>query len=205
MKTSLARTHLQWIVVSVFVLNADSAFALSPNGRQDPPIEAIWYVQTLPFEYHSMNTYFDCEALEQRLRSMLELMGARQPVVVHSNCGDVPAKQIRVQIVVATPVPATDENVRAATHFDSKDELVARMRGTSLPTAADLERFPAQWQRRHVRISQSDCDLMRGIHEQIVPKLSMRSMSRKVNCPRITSLRTRMQYEALIAVPATTG
>jgi hypothetical protein len=46
---------------------------------------------------------------------------------------------------------------------------------------------------------------MRGIHEQIVPKLSVRTMSKKVNCPRITSLRTRMQYEALISVPATTG
>lgn len=205
MKTSSARTPLQWIVVSVFGLNATSAFALPPKGSQQPPIEAIWHVQAFPFEYHSLSTYYDCEALEQRLRAMLDLMGARQPIVIHSSCGAIPAKQIRVQIIVATPVPATEENVRAATEFDSNDELVARMRGGTLPTAADLERFPARRQRRHVRISHGDCDLMRGIHEQIVPKLAMRSASRKVNCPRITSLRTRMEYEALIAVPATTG
>lgn len=205
MKTSSARAYLQGIVVSVFVLNASSALALSPKANVDPTIDAIWHVQTLPFEYRSRDTYYDCEALEQRLRAMLELMGARPPVVVHSNCGDIPAKQIRVEIVVATPLPATEENVRAASEFDSKDKLVARLQGTSLPTAADIERFPAQWQPRHLRISHGDCDLMRGIHEQIVPKLSMRSFSRKINCPRITSLRTRMRYEALIAVPATTG
>jgi hypothetical protein len=200
-----AASPLRWIVATALVLNATTSFALSRKGNDEPPLDAIWHVQTLPFEYRSLNTYYDCDALEQRVRSMLELMGARPPVVVHTNCGEIPANQIHVQIIVATPVPATEDNVRAATTFDPKDELVARMRQLSLPTAVDIERFPAQWQRRHVRITQGDCDLMRDIHEQIVPKLSVRTLSKKVNCPRISSLRTRMQYEALIALPDVTA
>jgi hypothetical protein len=198
------RTWLECIVATAFILHGASAAATSRRGNDEPPLEAIWRVQTLPFEYHSLNTFYDCDALEQRVRAMLELMGARPPVVVRTNCGRVPAKHINVQIIVATPIPATEENVRAATTFDSKDELIARMNGYSLPTAADIKPFSAQWQRRNVRIAQSDCDLIRGIHEQIVPKLSVRSVSKKVSCPRISSLRTRMQYEALIALPEPT-
>ena len=136
---------------------------------------------------------------------MLELMGARPPILVRTNCGQAPAKQIHILVVFATPMPATEENIRAATAFDSRDELIARVHGASLPSAADIERFAAEWQTRYVRISQSDCDLMRDMHEQIVPKLSVHSKSKKVNCPRIASLRTSMQYEALIAVPDREG
>ena len=195
------QSHVRCLVAAILILNATSLLASPLKPSDGATITAIWRIQALPFEYRSHTTYYDCDALKHRVRAMLELMGARPPISVRTNCGRAPAKQIHIQVVFATPVPATEENVRAATAFDSKDELVARVHGSSLPTAADIERFPAQWQTRHVRITQSDCDLMRDIHEQIVPKLSVQSKAKKVNCPRIASLRTNMQYEALIAVP----
>gem|GEM_PF-762391 len=193
------------LVAAILILNAASLPASPRKPSDGATITAIWRVQALPFEYRSHTTYYDCDALKHRVQAMLELMGARPPILVRTNCGQAPAKQIHILVVFATPMPATEENIRAATAFDSRDELIARVHGASLPSAADIERFAAEWQTRYVRISQSDCDLMRDMHEQIVPKLSVHSKSKKVNCPRIASLRTSMQYEALIAVPDREG
>lgn len=204
METTSARAHrhariwLECIVATAVMLATASSSAMSHRGTDEAPLTAIWHVQTLPFEYRSLNTYYACDALEDRVREMLELMGARPPVVVRTNCSGFHARHISAEITVATPVPATEENLRVATTYDSKDELVARMNGLSLPSAAEVGRFYARWQRRDVRVDQNDCELMRGIQEQIMPKLSVRMMSKKMRCPS----RMKLHYEALIALPA---
>lgn len=145
--------------------------------------------------------YYDCDALEEKVRTILELVGAREPVV-QTNCGSAPANRIGVRIVLATPVPATQDNVRAATTFDSKDELVARVRKLALPTPANVARFPAEWQTRNVTFTRGDCDLVRGIQEQVLPKLAVRAVRKKrLSCSsRISHLRYTVRYEALVAV-----
>lgn len=186
-----------------------ASLAAARTAPDDTVVEAIWRIQRLPFEYRSLNTYYSCESLQRKVRAILQLVGAHEAVITQANCAALPATHIRIQILVATPVPATEENVRAATTFDAKDQLLAQLRQVALPTATDIERFPAQWRTRRLshirdlRFTHSDCDLLRGMHEQVFPKLAVRVTSKpKLSCDaRATMARPDVRYEALIAVP----
>lgn len=208
----------QIVAIIILGLQTTESLAVSSHtaARSDgkgPVTEAIWHAQSLSFEYRSLNTYYSCASLEQKVRAILELVGAQQPVFLRTNCAGVPSRNIHVQIALATPIPATPENVQAASTFDARDELLARLRQVALPTAADIERFPARWQTRRlseirdVSFTHGDCDLLRGIHEQVFPRLAVRVASNfKINCDaRGSNLRGRLKYEALIPTPSPFG
>jgi len=196
-------SSLRYLLLIALSVQCTTSVAVPRGVHDGGEIEAIWRVQRLPFEYQSLNTYYSCESLQQKVRAILQLVGAHESVVTKANCATFPSKHIRMQILVATPVPATEENVRAATTFDAKDELLAQLRQVALPTPTDIERFPARWRTRRLSLARGDCDLLRGMHEQVFPKLEVRVTSKaKLNCGGGTTMsRPNVQYEALIAVP----
>jgi hypothetical protein len=109
-------------------------------------------------------------------------------------------------VTLAAPIPATDENVRRATTFDSREELLARLHRTELPTAPDLERFPTTWSRislqrdRRARVDQSDCDLLRALAEQVFPRMSVR-VEHRFSCASFgSSLPPRVEVAALLPI-----
>ena len=110
------------------------------------------------------------------------------------------------RILVTTPVEATDERVAAATTFTERDQLAARVRGEMLPTAADLERFPAEWQelslstRPPLRLEANDCDLLRDMSEQVFPKLGVRLEDRVRCIDTATHMKPEVRVKALLPV-----
>ena len=182
--------------------------ALARSVPPSEPVESIWRVQSLPFEYSSSNVYYNCGSLRQKVRAILLAVGAHESVVVQTNCQDGPTNRISGRIALATPVPATEDNLREATTFNTQDELVARLRSASLPTANDLVRFPAAWQTtslssiRDMTLTPADCELIKGITEQIFPRIAVRVIqSRKLMCGNYSStFRPQMKFEALLPV-----
>jgi hypothetical protein len=200
---------VRWLALVAAWLVHTAAAAAVPGTAISAPLDAIWYVQSFPFEYRSLDTYYNCGALAQKVRAILEAVGAHRSVVVETNCGNGPANYISARIAVATPVPASEENLRALTTFSTRDELVARINRIALPTSADVPRFSAQWQSlslariRTINLTLADCDLLRGMNEQIFPRIAVRVASERLVCNNFASrLRPNIKVEALVPLAA---
>ena len=199
-------------IVALIIISLTQGVAGARSVESSETVDAIWRFQSFPFEYRSTNTYYNCDSLVRKVRAILKAVGAHHSVVVETRCEGGPANRISARIALATPVVASEENIRAATTFDSQDQLVARLRNLTLPTANDIERFPANWQKislaraiRDMSITQSDCDLLRGMNEQVFPRIAVRVQGRKLMCGSYsTNVRANVQVEALVpALPAT--
>lgn len=205
--------HLIAAVIA-FALSTAASPARSDDGAVDDSVESIWRVQSLPLEYNSARTHYACDSMKKKVRAILQAVGAHSSTIVTARCVDNgPLNQISLQISAATPVPASEENIRAATTFDARDELLARVRKTTLPTPSDIPRFRATWQTlalsRHpnLQLDVGDCDLLREMNRQVFPKLAVRLTSEKLNCTAsATRLRPRFEVQALIpAAPTPTA
>jgi hypothetical protein len=170
-------------------------------------LTAIWRTHSLNFDYHSNSVQYSCASLRSKIGNILLALGAHESVRVEMQCGSSFATHARAQIVVTTPVEATKENVRSATDYDAHERLVARMRQIDLPSANDLQRFPAQWRKialsrdRKLQLNAGDCDLLRGMHEQVFPKLSIQITRASLNCSSSAAKRARPTFEVMALVP----
>jgi hypothetical protein len=161
-------------IASIAVLNVHAA-ELSPESH----VEAVWKAQSIVFEYHSEGRTYRCDILEYKIKIILQRLGARDRLELRRYaCHDL-AGWARFEVVMESPVEATEENVHEITRYDSKDELVARMHGASLPSPADVERFPAIWESisfrrdRELHLDAGDCALVQQVRRQILPRMSV--------------------------------
>jgi hypothetical protein len=180
----------------------------APDLDTAVPVTAIWRTQNLNFDYHGTSARYSCSGLRAKISSILRAVGAHESLRVELQCNaGLIARGARAQIVVTTPIEATEENVRAATTYDSRDHLVARLRSVHPPTAGDIQRFPATWRRialssdRRVRLDAGDCDLIRGMREQIFSKLSIQMTRASFNCSSGSAPHVRPTLEVTALVP----
>jgi hypothetical protein len=175
------------------------SFAWSAEPPQDP-VEAVWLAQRLTFDYRSEVRTYACDVLAYKVGAILTQFGARERLIVRRvSCRDF-AGAARLEVIMESPVVATAENIDAITNYDSEDELIARVRGVALPSAENLERFPAVWQSisiqraRKVVLQTEDCALVQQLRRQILPKMSVRIVKDidRADCmyerPRLTVL-----------------
>ena len=194
------------LVAIALVFATAAASAQTPSGPD--VVEAIWRVQQFDFAHSSARNFYDCDELRARLVRMLRTLGADESVTVEMQCAQSRVSRVRARISVAVPVEATEANIRAATRFDARDSLVARLRGFTLPTAADVERFPAAW--RRVALTQSgrrrfddgECELLSDVQQQILPRLSVRGGATLYCPPWATRVSRTFEVEALVRMSA---
>jgi hypothetical protein len=150
--------------------NADSAIGTR--------VEATWRIQNLVF-HHSSSVAYSCAALREKIAAILESVGAHHGTVVAMECGGGGLlRSARAHITLASPVVATSEIALVPAGFNARAELIARIRGASAPAATAIERFPATWRRvslpRDVSSRTGDCELVRAVMKQVLPRLSTR-------------------------------
>ena len=94
------------------------AFLLAAPAHADPSVEAIWRSQQLPFNYHSTRTAYSCSGLQERIRAILQAVGAG---VVRRRRGGMPGRRaaaLRARVDCdCNANEATDANILAATRF----------------------------------------------------------------------------------------
>jgi hypothetical protein len=143
-------------------------------------IEAVWKPQTIMFEYRSEGRVYRCDILQYKIGMILRRLGARDRLEVRRFACSDHGGRTRFEVLMESPVEATAENVRDITSYSSEDELIARARGVQLPSAADLERFPAAWESiafhrdGALYLEAGDCALVQQLRRQILPKMSLR-------------------------------
>ena len=173
----------------------------------DATIAAIWQIERIDFAYSSTNVRYACGNLQRRIAAILQAVGAHSTIGVELGCrsGEL-VRYANVHLTLAVPVEASEENVRAATDFGTRDELVARLRHSQLPTANDIQRFPASW--RTVSLTRSpplslgpgDCELLRAMRDEVFPRLRVRVVSSGLRCGAgaDTRITPRIHVNALI-------
>jgi hypothetical protein len=155
--------------------------------------------------------HFDARVVDavwrDRVRAILLRLGVRADLNVDVFECDIPGLAPRVRVLLTSPKPADPETLRLLTTYHARDELIARARGESLPGPADLRRFPAVWEsisfQRDTKMDllPSDCELVRQIRREIMPKLAVRIDRDKVRCSAAFGniSRPRLIVDALIA------
>lgn len=141
---------------------------LQVNGTgfaQPQPVEAQWKVYQVRFRFVGQATHYTCDGIEQTLKRLLRLLGARDDLRVEARC--ISRNQVerfqRVNMAFALPVPA------------DKSDLSAEI-------------IPAEW--RQVRLGgvssryldEGDCELVEQFERQVLPELNVRNDGRKVRC-----------------------
>jgi len=198
--------RMRW--VSLVCMIWALAWAGSRVEAEEAPVSAVWHSQEIEFEYGGGSTMYSCGGLRDVVRRILLRLGAREDLRVTVFGCEVAYLPARVQITLTSAIPANDpELLQRLTTYDARRLLIARVRGEKLPTASDLERIPAVWQRislvsdRKLRLRPSDCDLVRQIRRAVVPRLGVQVVSDQLNCSSALGSvgRPRLTVDALIA------
>jgi hypothetical protein len=201
-----------------FVASIGAVFSVGVAAAADtteaPPetsIVAIWQIQRVDFVYNSNSVRYSCGNLRRRIAAILQAVGAHSKIGVELGCssGEL-VRYANVHLTLAVPVEATAENVRAATDFGTRDELVARLNQTQLPTANDIARFPATW--RTVALTRSpplslgpgDCDLLRAMRDDVFPRLHVRVISSGLHCGNGSDTRITPRIHVNALMPSRT-
>lgn len=179
---------------------------MAASPADDAMIEAVWKPQEVRFVYHGSDTIYSCQGLLIKLERILLALGVRpdmefRRVTCHENIG-----VIQLQVSFKSPVPATEENINAMTAYDSKDRLLARVNGETLPAPEDVPRFAAVWKTvsfssdRKMRLESDDCELVRQLRQQVLPLLSLQVTRDNVSCsPSGNVGPPRLKVVALVA------
>lgn len=197
-----------------FAAIAASSFAFTARAQSlaDAPaqsVKAVWKVQSFDFEYGGDSTTYSCSALSKRVRSILKRLGAHESIVVSAQrCYDL-SELATLRITLATPVEATPENVYALAEYDSKDALIARVRGEALASAEDMPRFTAEWQTislakdKRLKLPPGDCELVQQLQRSVFPRLEVRVVDDRLRCSRAFGnyVRPQLTVAALVAKP----
>ena len=204
-KMRISRRLIAFARAAVLLLAAGVA---SAQAQPDPPVvEAVWKPQRMNFVYRGYSTLYSCRGLQEKLEKILTTVGARGGIQMRAYSCDDELAIARFQIVLASPVEATPENVQELTTYDSQDELVARMRGEQLASAEDLQRFPAVWKTisfarsREMRLAPGDCELVEQLRRHILPRMSVQVVSDQVRCSPWGNIgKPRLTVSALVPV-----
>lgn len=206
------KRNLGWsaaLVVSALLTLSTLRPALAQTEAQGEVTQAVWKRQDVIFVYRSDTTYYNCSALQDKLRQILTHIGARRDVIVQPHACIDEAGVVAFKVTLHSPVPATEENVKALTTYDSQDVLTAKIRGERLPPADELPRFAAEWREfsfardRKLRIAAGDCDLVQQMRRQILPKLAV-NVTHEAHCNSVAPNLgpPRLTVSALVALPS---
>lgn len=202
-KHSRPLTDFARAAVLLFVAGVASA----QSQPDEAVVEAVWKPQRMNFVYHGYSTLYSCRGLQEKLEKILTTVGARGGIQLRTYSCDDEMATARFQIVLASPVEATPENVEALTTYDSQDELLARVRGERLASAEDVERFPAVWKTisfarsREMRLAPGDCELVQQLRRHILPRMSVHIVNDQVRCSSFGNIgKPRLTVSALVPV-----
>jgi hypothetical protein len=197
------------VSLSVTVSSSVAARTPEPPSRALQIVEAVWKVQSLSFAYSGYATVYTCDALLHKVRDILQSLGARETLRIRSlGCSDM-VTHGRMEITLESPVEATPENIEALTTYDSRQELVARVRNEQLASTEDVQRFPATWKTismtrdRSLKLGPSDCELVEQLRRDVLPHMSIRVEHDRLRCSAVFGNigQPQLRVAALVALP----
>lgn len=196
--------------VLVFLLSGiGCTVGAAEAASADKVVPSMWKVQRIDFPYQGFTTAYDCDALEDKLESIFEMLGAHADTRANvSGCEfDRVSRTLFVRITAATPVEVTPEFKEELAKDKSRQELIARFGGKN---KIDMDEFPGVWKRvplsrdRKLDLAPGDCELLEALRDRVFPKLAVKVVEDKVRCtPNHLGLSTPiLTVDALVKAPS---
>ena len=145
-------------------------------------VDAVWVELERSFVYIGQTTYYSCYGLRDKVRYVLERVGARPDLKVTTSCVESGGMGVEalpaVRIKAAFPAGATPERLAEFEKQAPRRELVARVQGRSADE--ELAPFPAVWRRVEFkgrgpgRIDDGDCELLDQLVERVLRPAGVR-------------------------------
>ena len=118
------------------------------------------------------------------------------------------SSRISTQIALAVPAIANERNIQYATTFDAQRQLVAKVNDEDLPTASNIQMFPAVW--ASISLSDgvdtwlvaSDCELLKQLSSQVFPKLGIEVTHSRLVCSASVTSKPLVEVRALVPMIA---
>jgi len=174
-------------------------------------VSAVWVERQVNFTYMPITGYYSCEGLRNKVRWVLEQLGARPDFAVRTRgCVELqgPEPSPGVEIIAAFPAAATPELLEQLAGEAAKRQLAARATGKPDPVAEATAQFPARMKRVEFSSRRSsladlqdgDCELMEQlVRHDVFGKLGVKVVESQTRCvPRQVTLgAVRMTVEVL--------
>ena len=200
------------VFVSLVLVVAVTSPVLAEEEAAEP-INAFWNEYELDFTYSGFRTFYSCTGLRDKVKYVLEQLGAREDLKVRAmGCepGGGVSRFPRAKITVALPMAATAENLAELAKDADKRELVARVRGERyVDPSEEAAQFPAMLEtvrlssRDSRRIAEGDCELMEEISDRLLPKLGFEVTDSNLGCVpgQVRLAEVMIEVKALKKVP----
>jgi len=179
------------IVVSVLLAGLASSAAAPQSANPpaaEPAIDAFWVEHRVDFYYTGYTSQYNCDALRDKLVSLMRLAGARRDIeAIATGC--------------VNPMSSISAFIHASLHFHSP-VLKKPAEYVREPTAA-----PSHWTRVELRagprslVEQGDCELLEQFRRQLLPYFEVRNIEHGMPCvPHQLPVRgeLRLNFEALV-------
>lgn len=187
------------------VLSSSAYAAAQADAAQ--PVQSVWKPVEIRYSYVGFTAAYNCDAFESKMKRILQALGSPPQTKVQANgCVDLnrPSHNFFVTITTATPVPASEAKEPAN---ESEQELIARLNGGK--NALATQPFPASWKTvdlshdRRLNLQPGDCELMERLRDDVLPKLSVKVVSARIQCtPNQLSIQTpQLRVSALVPLP----
>jgi len=170
-------------------------------------VESVWKPVEIRYSYMAFTSAYNCDSAEAALKRILLALGAHpQTRVRATGCFmERPSRNFFITVTTATPVAAGSPDL-AVSDKDER-ELLQRL-GVKSPISGD--QFAAHWQTvdlsrdRKLDLKPGDCELMKGLRDSVLPKLSVKVVTDRVQCtPNQLSIQTpELVVSALMPLPA---
>jgi hypothetical protein len=177
------------------------------SARADHVVPAVWKKQAVSFVYRGGASVHTCGGLRSQLRVLLDALGAQEGTTITTIECDDSALAHEVSLVIVSPFEADAAALVAPPLRDATEALAARVRGERSPET--LATFPARWKTvsfanaMRLRLSPADCELLRQLRREVMPKLAVRVLHDKVRCQSElgSGHRPQLIVAALVAAP----
>jgi hypothetical protein len=201
-------------IVSACLCLVSLAGSAQPSVGADtaPTVNAIWVEQDIEFTYMGFTSYYSCDGLRDKLRWVLQEIGARPGFQVRvSGCMDKGPDLIpRVRIKAAMLREATPELLARLAEDASRRELIARAAGKSAEVNEATAQLPARTRqvefrdRVGSRIEDGECELVEQLRDKVFVPLGARVVEDQLSCVPKTVMHgdVRLTIEVLEPVPS---
>ena len=183
MKRNPSRVRRLALFAAITALAPGFASASAEAG--DATVQATWVRQDLEFTYMPLTAIYTCYGFRDKMRWILEQLGARDLKVTPSGCTKIPKPEPfpGVKIVGAFPAAAAPGT---ADTFAARPRLV--------------EFRPNQIE----GVQDGDCELMTQVRDKLFPKLGVKVVRDELTCipKRVTPESVRITVEVLGPVDA---
>jgi hypothetical protein len=211
---SLAAAAL--LAVHTFASAADPVSASPDAANAPPPEEGAWVLRQKDFTYMGFTSFYSCDSLAERLRTMLKLAGARGDLRVRPRgCAEgfsqvtrmpgarlefyafVPAAQLPAPTVPANSEPPAKQLGRDAPKLKRAEDKAVEP-GIGAWRTVEID---GRGNRR--QIEAGDCELVEQFTREVLPLFTTRNVDDRTRCTphQRSTFDVRLSFESLGPVP----